>query len=107
MRTHMLVCLASVLITILSIEAFENADKARLAAYLLAGIGFIGGGTIIKIGREKVVGITTAASLLITVAVGIAIGAGYYLAAIITSLLAYTILRMGRMEKYVRSKYKS
>ncbi|MCD6402713.1 MAG: MgtC/SapB family protein [Candidatus Aenigmarchaeota archaeon] len=105
LRTHMLVCLAASLITILSLEAFPHADQARLSAYLVAGIGFIGGGTILKLSRDKVVGITTAASLLVTVAVGIAVGSGFYLAALITSLLSYVILRMGKVEKYIRKRF--
>ena len=103
LRTHMLVALASTLITILSLEAFPNADSARLASYLVAGIGFIGGGTIIQM-KTKVIGLTTATSLLVTVAVGIATGSGFYVEALITALLTYVILRMGRVEKYVRQR---
>ncbi len=100
LRTNMILSLVSCLIAIVSLHGFPDADKARLAAYLLAGIGFIGGGTILK-ERGKVIGLTTAASLLVTVGVGIAVGAGFYVEAFVVSLLTYIILRLGRVEKEV------
>lgn len=87
LRTHMLVCLGSCLFTLISLKF--SVDPARVAAGIVTGIGFIGAGTIIA-EREKIVGITTAASLWITAAIGLALGIGDYMLAIMSS--AFTIL---------------
>lgn len=97
LRTHSLVGLGSSLLTILSIEAFPGADPARIAASVILGIGFLGAGTIIKT-EEKIIGLTTAATLWITASIGIAIGAGYYFLAIIATGLAYLALKLGVLE---------
>ena len=94
LRTHMLVGLGSALFTILSINAFPGSDPARVATSIIVGIGFIGAGTIIKT-KEKVIGLTTAASLWITASIGMAAGAGSYLIAVITTILAYLVLKLG------------
>ena len=98
-RTHMLVSLGSCLFTVVSIYDF-NMDPARVAAGIVTGIGFIGAGTIIvEREREKIVGITTAASLWITAAVGLTTGAGSYALAIIATLLAFITLCMRKILK--------
>lgn len=98
-RTHMLVSLGSCLFTIVSIYDF-NMDPARISAGIVTGIGFIGAGTIIvEREREKVVGITTAASLWVTAAVGLTTGAGSYVLAIIASILAFITLCMRKIFK--------
>lgn len=89
LRTHTLVCLGSCLFTLISLEF--SLDPARIAAGVVAGIGFIGAGTVIA-EREKIVGITTAASLWVTAAIGLAIGAGNYILAITTTVLTVFIL---------------
>ncbi|MEM2661156.1 MAG: MgtC/SapB family protein, partial [Nitrososphaeria archaeon] len=73
LRTHMLVCLGSCIFTIVSLRF--GMDPARVAAGIVTGIGFIGAGTIIA-EQGKVVGITTAASLWVTAAIGLTIGIG-------------------------------
>ena len=80
LRTHVLVCLASCLVTIVSITEFPD-DPARLLAQIIPGIGFIGAGSIIASG-EKVIGITTATGIFVTSAIGIAVGTGNYILAI-------------------------
>ncbi|WP_235886327.1 MgtC/SapB family protein [Paenibacillus cymbidii] len=98
-RTNILVCLGSALIMLLSIygfAAFANSDiarmdPARLAAQVLPGIGFIGAGTIMRDGLT-VKGLTTAASLLVVAGIGLAVGAGFYFAAILTTLLVIVSL---------------
>jgi putative Mg2+ transporter-C (MgtC) family protein len=98
LRTHLLVSLGACLFTILSLEAFPGADTSRIASYIVAGIGFIGAGTIIQ-ARDKVFGITTAASLWVTASIGIAMGVGYFLAGGLTSVFAFLILAgLGRLE---------
>ena len=101
LRTHILVSLGSCLFTILSLTAFPGSDPARIASYVVVGIGFIGAGTIIQT-RERIIGITTAASLWIVASIGMATGAGLYLLAITTTALAYLTLRLRVLEKLVR-----
>ncbi|MCD6592228.1 MAG: MgtC/SapB family protein [Thaumarchaeota archaeon] len=101
LRTHILVSLGSCLFTILSLTAFPGSDPARIASYVVVGIGFIGAGTIIQT-RERIIGITTAASLWIVASIGMATGAGLYLLAVTTTALAYLTLRLRVLEKLVR-----
>jgi putative Mg2+ transporter-C (MgtC) family protein len=89
LRTHMLVSLGSCLFMIVSLEF--SFDPARIAAGVVTGVGFIGAGTIIA-ERDKIVGVTTAASLWVTSAIGLSVGAGNYVLASIASLLALLIL---------------
>jgi len=100
LRTHILVSLGSAQFTILSFYAFPGGDPSRIAAYILAGIGFIGAGTIIQT-RERVVGVTTAASLWVTASIGMAIGIGFYLAAAVVTVMTYLTLRLTWLEKRI------
>src|SRR5262245_50759834 len=92
MRTHLLVSLGSAAFTVLSIYGFSDAtgaaptDTSRVAAQIVTGIGFLGAGAIIKYGTS-VRGLTTAASLWATAAVGMAVGAGWWIVAIVTTLI--------------------
>lgn len=94
LRTHILVCLGSALIMLLSIYGFADfvyegnvrVDPARLATAVITGIGFLGAGTIIFTGKS-IAGLTTAASLWVVAAIGLAVGAGFYFPAIVTTLL--------------------
>lgn len=90
-RTQMLVCVGSALMAGISVYLGKwyrvtDADPARLMAQVITGIGFLGAGVILKNGN-KVSGVTTAATIWITAAIGISIGAGLYLPAIFTVLL--------------------
>ncbi len=93
-RTHMLLCISGCLVMLtgeyVSIGS-EMADMTRLPAQLLSGIGFIGAGTILKDG-SNIKGLTTAASLLCTTCIGLAIGAGFYLGGIIGTIVLYIVL---------------
>jgi putative Mg2+ transporter-C (MgtC) family protein len=118
LRTHLLVALGSALFTIVGAYGFHaflesgqavvRADPTRIAAQIVTGIGFLGAGAIIRQGLS-VRGLTTAATLWVVAAVGLAAGAGYYSAAVITTavvlvalwplrLLAYRILRRYRVD---------
>ncbi|MDI6798952.1 MAG: MgtC/SapB family protein [Candidatus Aenigmarchaeota archaeon] len=97
LRTHMLVSLGSALFTVMSFTAFP-ADPARIASHIVIGIGFIGAGTIFQM-KDKVIGLTTAACLWVTASIGMAVGVGYYLIAIVTTALTYIVLRLSRIEK--------
>jgi putative Mg2+ transporter-C (MgtC) family protein len=85
----MLVSLGSCLFTLISISF--SVDPARIAAGIVTGIGFIGAGTILA-ERERVVGITTAASLWVTAAIGLTAGIGDYLLASTVTVLVLFIL---------------
>jgi putative Mg2+ transporter-C (MgtC) family protein len=104
-RTHLLVCMAMVLIMIVSEyyhhlsvwdSSYVRVDPIRLAAGAITGIGFIGAGVIVKIGFN-VQGLTTAACLWIVAAIGLAIGSGLYAAGVVSfgiTLLALWLMRV-------------
>ena len=96
-KTHMLICMSSTLVMSLGVYLFENyptsIDPSRLPAQILAGIGFVGAGTIIRDGFS-VKGITTAASLLLITCIGLTVGAGFYEAAIVATLFAFLTLSL-------------
>lgn len=94
-KTHMLICMSATLVMSLGMYLFEKypdrLDPSRLPAQILAGIGFVGAGTIIRDGFS-VKGITTAASLLAITCIGLAIGAGFYEGAIIVTIFVFLAL---------------
>jgi putative Mg2+ transporter-C (MgtC) family protein len=105
LRTHILICLGASLIMLLSIyipqtfQNFQNGDPGRIAAQVVSGIGFLGAGAIMKYG-VNVKGLTTAASIWVIAALGLAIGAGMYIAAIIgTVILLISLVAMDIIEK--------
>lgn len=103
-RTHSLVALGSALFTIVSGFAFDGvgADPTRIAAQIVSGIGFIGAGTILQY-RGHIRGLTTAASLWSTAAVGMAAGAGMWILAIMATVLMLIILSiLDRIEALAR-----
>ena len=90
-RTHILICLGASMTTLTSQYLFYNlnlyTDIGRLGAQVVAGIGFIGAGAIIVTKRRQVKGLTTAAGLWTCAIIGLAVGAGYYEAAVISTLI--------------------
>ena len=84
-RTIILITLASTLFTLTSIEIAGNADPGRVAAQIVTGVGFLGGGVILK-ERGSVVGITTAATIWMAAAIGVAVGIGEYAVAFLVLL---------------------
>lgn len=90
-RTHILICLGASMTTLISQYLFYNlnlyTDIGRLGAQVVAGIGFIGAGAIIVTKRRQVKGLTTAAGLWTCAIIGLAIGAGYYEAAVISTVV--------------------
>lgn len=91
LRTHMLVGIASCLFTVISIHGFGEGDPSRVAAQVVSGIGFLGAGVIILRGR-RVHNLTTAASVWATAAIGMTVGAGSWLLAINTTIIAWFVL---------------
>ncbi len=100
LRTHMLVSLGAVIFTLSSL-AFD-IEPARVAAGIVAGIGFLGAGSIIA-HKGHVKGITSAATLWVVAGIGLAVGIGEYYMAIISSVAVFLILRFEKIEKQVES----
>lgn len=98
LRTHLLVGLGASLLTILSTDAFPGSDPARIAAAVIVGVGFLGAGTILKT-EHKIIGLTTAATLWVAASVGVAVGAGFYIIAIVATALASLALLLAKVEK--------
>jgi putative Mg2+ transporter-C (MgtC) family protein len=102
LRTHMLVCLGSCLVIIVSAFGFHDIlntpnvmlDPSRIAAQVISGIGFLGAGTILFLRQEVVRGLTTAAGLWTVAAIGLAVGSGMYIPAAVTTLIVLIILAL-------------
>jgi putative Mg2+ transporter-C (MgtC) family protein len=114
-RTHMLVCVGSCLIMIVSQYGFSNIltyehvvlDPSRIAAQVVSGIGFLGAGAILARG-EIVKGLTTAASIWTVAAIGLAVGGGLYLAAGASTVIILIILAgIKPLEEAYRSRNQS
>jgi putative Mg2+ transporter-C (MgtC) family protein len=114
-RTHMLVCVGSCLIMIVSQYGFAHVlteknvvlDPSRIAAQVVSGIGFLGAGSIIARG-EIVRGLTTAASVWTVAAIGLAVGGGLYLAAGASTIIILIILAgIKPLEEAYRSRNQS
>ena len=90
-RTHILICLGAAMTTLtsqyLSLVMGQYTDMARLGAQVVAGIGFIGAGTIIVTRHQRVKGLTTAAGLWGVAIIGLTLGAGFYEGGVLTTLL--------------------
>ncbi|MGI5921731.1 MAG: MgtC/SapB family protein, partial [Syntrophomonadaceae bacterium] len=97
LRTYTLVCVGSALAMIVSMDMYlkyyqtVNADPGRIAAQVVSGIGFLGAGTIMREGAT-VRGLTTAAGLWVVACIGLAIGAGLYVSAIVSTILILFVL---------------
>jgi len=105
-RTNLLICLGAALLTELSrYVALEpgsttqfRSDPGRIAAQIVSGIGFLGAGTIMQ-ARGSVTGLTTAATLWVVAAIGMAVGAGAYIAALLTTgIVVFALLLLFRLE---------
>lgn len=102
-RTHILICLGAAMTTMtsqyLSLNMHHQTDMARLGAQVVAGIGFIGAGTIIVTKRQRIKGLTTAAGLWTTAIVGLSIGAGFYEGGVLVTVLVFAVeLLLSRLE---------
>ncbi|RAV20532.1 MgtC/SapB family protein [Paenibacillus contaminans] len=108
-RTHILVCLGSATIMLLSMYGFSDfvnepnvrIDPARLAAQVISGIGFLGAGAILRNG-SVISGLTTAASVWVVAAIGLCIGSGFIYAALFATLLVLaSLLLLNKWEKHL------
>lgn len=110
MRTHILVALGAALASMMGIYlntvlGYTN-DPARIAAQVVSGIGFLGMGTILVKGRFQITGLTTAAGLWATAAIGLALGMGFYSGAIATFICAVlTVTLMSKLEYILTKRY--
>ena len=111
LRTNILICIGSVLYTHLSLAMLTGStgaipvgtDTTRVAAQIVTGVGFIGAGTILH-ARGAVVGLTSAATIWVVAAIGIALGSGYYLEGVGTTLAVLAVLAgLGRAEKILQA----
>jgi len=109
LRTNILICIGSVLYTHLSLAMLTaiagaggtGTDPTRVAGQIVTGVGFIGAGTILH-ARGAVVGLTSAATIWVVAAIGVALGSGYYLEGIATTVVVLGVLAgLGRVEKLV------
>ena len=99
-RTHILVSSGAALFTLVSIYGFGDAvvDISRVAAGVVVGVGFLGAGVILRGQREEeVAGLTTAATIWITAAIGLAAGAGMYLVSVIATAVAVGVLLLPKV----------
>ena len=118
-RTHMIVCLGAALTMILSIYITDmlvnvweigysqntRIDISSLGAQVINGIGFLGAGTIIVTGRQQIKGLTTAAGLWASACMGLAIGAGFYLGALIAcTLIIVTVVLLSKLESFILAR---
>lgn len=110
-RTHILVCIGATLIMITSQYMTDilhlQGDASRMGAQVISGIGFLGAGTIIVVGRNEVKGLTTAAGLWSCACMGLAIGIGFYEGAIISCAFLFGVLTLlHKLDLYSRTHSK-
>jgi putative Mg2+ transporter-C (MgtC) family protein len=107
LRTNVLICFGAAMFTILSAQMADKfgGDHTRIAAQIIAGIGFIGAGTILH-SQGAVIGLTSAATIFVTASVGMAVGAGLYATAIFATVVILTALvGLGKLEDYFARKH--
>lgn len=108
LRTHILVCLGAVLAMMTNQYIFETygvSDPTRMAAQVISGIGFLGAGTILVTGRHQVKGLTTAAGLWATACMGLAIGIGFYKAAVAACIMiTFATVVLHRFDNFLVAK---
>lgn len=102
-RTHALVTMGSALFTVMSIFGFAGSDPSRIAAGIVTGIGFLGAGAIFK-SKTGVAGLTTAASLWIAAAIGVALGAGFYMIGMVVTIIAFMLLLLKKYEENIEKE---
>jgi putative Mg2+ transporter-C (MgtC) family protein len=94
LRTHVLVAFGAALFTITSANFAGTSDPSRIAAGVVAGVGFLGAGAIFRGEQGLMHGLTTAASIWAVAAVGLAAGAGLYLLATVATIIGLIVLRL-------------
>ena len=110
LRTHALVALGSALATVATLQFLDPNDMSaitRTIQGIVAGVGFLGGGAILRAkDREEVTGLTTAASIWVVAALGVACGGGFWVAAVVSVLFALLVLVLGTpLERFVHRHF--
>lgn len=115
LRTNMVICVSSCLFTILSIEGFPlvgtSQDTARVAAQIVTGVGFLGAGALLQ-SKGHIRGLTTAATIWLVAAIGMAVGVGAYFLGVFTTILTSVLLVLlapisGRLERKARERLRA
>lgn len=110
LRTYMLVCVGACLVMLTNqyiFQVFQTGDPTRMAAQVVSGIGFLGAGTIIVTRHSQIKGLTTAAGLWSSAGVGLALGIGFYEAALIGGVAVFTVMTLlQRMDNRMHSATK-
>lgn len=96
LRTNALVCMGAALIVTVAANLVDPSASGRAIAGVITGVGFLGAGAILHL-RDHIEGLTTAASIWVVAAIGVAAGLGYYLFAAVTTLLVLVILESERL----------
>jgi putative Mg2+ transporter-C (MgtC) family protein len=110
-RTLALVSAGSALFTIVSfnmavLDPNQKSDVTRIASSIITGIGFLGAGLIFKVGAEGVRGLTTAATVWVSAALGMTVGIGsYFLAIAVTALIVTVLYLMHKLEEWVAKRF--
>ena len=107
LRTNLFICMGAALFTLLSdqLAVLHIGDHTRIAAQIIPGIGFIGAGSILHARQDLVTGITTASTIFVVASVGMAVGGGEYLIAILATLLVLGVLMLlGALERTINLK---
>ena len=103
-RTYMIVCVSSALVMMTNQYIYNNfagSDPARLGAQVISGIGFLGAGTILVTSRSQIKGLTSAAGLWAAACLGLAIGIGFYSAAIIVAIVVFIVITFFKKIDYL------
>jgi putative Mg2+ transporter-C (MgtC) family protein len=110
LRTYMLVCVGACLVMLTNqyiYQVFGAGDPVRMGAQVVSGIGFLGAGTIIVTRRSQIKGLTTAAGLWSSAGVGLALGVGFYEAAVMGGLAVFVVMTLlQRMDNKMHHKSK-
>lgn len=113
MRTFALICMGACLAMLISIYipqeylGLKNGDPGRIAAQVVSGVGFLGAGAIIQM-KGSVRGLTTAAGIWMTACIGLAVGAGMYVIAVVATLLIIIVLvNIERIERHINFQWES
>ena len=108
LRTHMLVCVGACMIMLTNqyiYQVFGSGDPVRMGAQVVSGIGFLGAGTIVVTKHSQIRGLTTAAGLWATAAMGLALGIGFYEAALMGTLtIVMTLTVLSRLDSRMHKK---
>ena len=109
-RTYMLVCVTSAMVMLTNeyiSSKYLTGDPSRMGAQVISGIGFLGAGTIIVTGKNRVRGLTTAAGLWASACIGLTIGVGFYLGAILGCTMIFVAMSLlYRVDNYIMSSIK-